>query len=160
MYPLPETRVSRCVSATLSRVSATFQSADSWNFVLCREKKRKFNSTTDGLNYIPYSFFKHFTRLPSRRAAEPLKYIPYSFSKLFTRLPSRRASPNNKPEKLALYSVVAPIFYIGLTSRYPLSRDIFVIYLFIYLFYLLNKVLYCIVSATWCCFNINQNSLN
>ena len=35
MYPLPETHVSRCVSATLSCVSATFQSADSWHFVLC-----------------------------------------------------------------------------------------------------------------------------
>ena len=35
MYPLPETQVSRCVSATLSCVSATFQSADSWHFVLC-----------------------------------------------------------------------------------------------------------------------------
>ena len=34
MYPLPETHVSRCVSATLSCVSATFQSADSWHFVL------------------------------------------------------------------------------------------------------------------------------
>ena len=34
MYPLPETHVSRCVSATLPRVSATFQSADSWHFVL------------------------------------------------------------------------------------------------------------------------------
>ena len=28
MYPLPETHVSRCVSAM-------FQSADSWHFVLC-----------------------------------------------------------------------------------------------------------------------------
>ena len=35
MYPLPETHVSRCVSATLPCVSATFQSADSWHFVLC-----------------------------------------------------------------------------------------------------------------------------
>ena len=33
MYPLLETRVSRCVSATLSRVSAKFQFADSWHFV-------------------------------------------------------------------------------------------------------------------------------
>ena len=41
MYPLPETHVNRCVSATLSCVSATFQSADSWHFVLCQSLSRK-----------------------------------------------------------------------------------------------------------------------
>ena len=34
VYPPPETHVSRYVSATFSRVSATLQSADSWHFVL------------------------------------------------------------------------------------------------------------------------------
>ena len=44
MYPLPETHVSRCVSAMLSCVSATFQSADSWHFVLCTNSEFRRNS--------------------------------------------------------------------------------------------------------------------
>ena len=35
MYPLPESRARRCVSATLSHDSAMFQLADSRCFVLC-----------------------------------------------------------------------------------------------------------------------------
>jgi len=35
-----EILVSRCVSATLSRVSAAFQFADSWDFVLCTRKRK------------------------------------------------------------------------------------------------------------------------
>ena len=34
VYPLPETHVSRCVSATCSSIFATIQSSDSWHFVL------------------------------------------------------------------------------------------------------------------------------
>ena len=36
MYPLTETRVCRCVSATESRVSTMFTFTDTWVFVLCK----------------------------------------------------------------------------------------------------------------------------
>ena len=39
-----ETHVRRYVSATLSRVSAKFQSADSWHFVLCQVLSIQLNS--------------------------------------------------------------------------------------------------------------------
>ena len=43
------------------------------------------------------------------QAAKLLNNIPYSFYKHSTRLASRRAGSNNRPQKMALYSVVAPL---------------------------------------------------
>ena len=58
MYPLPETHVSRCVSATLSCVSATFQSADSWHFVLCENEGTERDVEGVGWNMsIPVRLF-------------------------------------------------------------------------------------------------------
>ena len=75
----------------------------------------------------PYSFYKHSTRLASRRADEPtsrraaeplnnIPYIPYSFYKHSTRLASRRADSNNRPQRMALYSVV-PVFLSSIHLR-------------------------------------------
>ena len=67
MYPPPETRVSRYVSAMLSRVSATFQFADSSHFVLWKPKMPIFfrpNNNTKNYTYLssilnPNNLFKN-----------------------------------------------------------------------------------------------------
>ena len=107
------------------RIQGHFSSYSNWDGSAARHStrlaSRRAVEPLNNIPYIPYSFYKHSTRLASRRAAESLNnwpYIPYSFYKHSTRLVSRRAGSNNRPQKMALYSVVAPLFQPWECSRF------------------------------------------